>query len=59
METVRRGKETLEKEGRKQHPLLTTAFLSRNFPYALIRLLDHKQDSGDILLFVVEFTFIP
>lgn len=59
MEAVRRGKEILEKEGRKEHPLFITAFLSLNFPYALIRLLDHKQDSGDILLFLVEFTLIP
>lgn len=56
---VRKGKETLEEEGRRQHPLLTAAFLSLNFPYALIKLLDRRQDSGAVLLFLVEFTFIP
>lgn len=56
---VRKGKETLEEEGRRQHPLLTAAFLSLNVPYALIKLLDHKQDRGGILPFLVEFAFIP
>lgn len=59
MEMVRKGKETLEEEGRRQHPLLTAAFLSLNLPYALIKLLDHKQDRGGILPFLVEFAFIP
>lgn len=45
METVRKGKEMLEKGGERSIPSLY-------FPYALIRLLDHNVGSGDIVLFL-------
>lgn len=45
MEMVRRGKKGWRKEEKAALPP------SLYFPSALIRLLDHKEDSGDILLF--------